>query len=509
MAATKQHSPVAETFASRNAFILAAIGSAVGLGNIWRFPYVAYENGGGAFIIPYIVALLCAGIPLLFLDYAIGHRYGGSSPLSLARIMRWMESLGWWQVLVCVIIGIYYAVIVAWALMFMIFSVTKSWGDDANGFFFGEFLNLAPEAGAGFDFVPGVFWPQVLVWGSLLVIMLLGVRKGITRANPDLHAAAGDHVPRHGGAVAVPARRHGRPGRAVHPRLERTRRPERVVGGRGADLLLALGGLRHHDHIRLVPAPQDRPHRLGPRRRLLELELRDPRRRRRVRGAGVHGERGGDGSQRRRRLGHRPRLRGLPDDHLGGAVRGGDRGAVLRLPALRGADLAHLDHRGGHRGRAGQARAAPRPRRAARRDPDGGDLAAAVPDHDRHVHPRRVRRLREPVRHPGGRARDGDRRVVDRATHPGALAPPHGALLVPGAQDLDGVHLRGGAARARRDARQRDRQEHERGLRRLPAGVRRGVRLGHVRAADRRRHPAEPAAVEQPGAAGVRRGAGR
>ena len=56
-----------ETFSGRKAFIMAAIGSAVGLGNIWRFPYTTYENGGGAFIIPYLIALLTAGIPLLFL----------------------------------------------------------------------------------------------------------------------------------------------------------------------------------------------------------------------------------------------------------------------------------------------------------------------------------------------------------------------------------------------------------------------------------------------------------
>jgi len=55
-----------ETFSGRKAFIMAAIGSAVGLGNIWRFPYTTYENGGGAFIIPYLIALLTAGIPLLF-----------------------------------------------------------------------------------------------------------------------------------------------------------------------------------------------------------------------------------------------------------------------------------------------------------------------------------------------------------------------------------------------------------------------------------------------------------
>ena len=107
-----------EAFGSRNVFILSAIGSAVGLGNIWRFPYVAYEGGGGAFLIPYLCALLTAGIPLLFLDYAIGHRFRGSAPLAFRRMHRAAEPLGWWQVLICVVIAAYYAVIIAWAAMY-------------------------------------------------------------------------------------------------------------------------------------------------------------------------------------------------------------------------------------------------------------------------------------------------------------------------------------------------------------------------------------------------------
>ncbi len=55
-----------ESWSARSGFIIAAIGSAVGLGNIWRFPYVAYENGGGAFLIPYLIAIFAAGLPLLF-----------------------------------------------------------------------------------------------------------------------------------------------------------------------------------------------------------------------------------------------------------------------------------------------------------------------------------------------------------------------------------------------------------------------------------------------------------
>ena len=183
----KKGAPLAEgkreTFSSRKLFILSAIGSAVGLGNIWRFPYVAYENGGGAFLIPYLVAILCAGIPLLFLDYAIGHRYRGSAPLAYRRASRKAEVLGWWQVLICFIIAIYYAAIIAWAAMYCWFSITKAWGDDAATFFMEDFLQVAPEAGVSLDIVGGVFGPMLGVWLVAIIIMVAGVNKGISRAN--------------------------------------------------------------------------------------------------------------------------------------------------------------------------------------------------------------------------------------------------------------------------------------------------------------------------------------
>ncbi|MEE1621244.1 sodium-dependent transporter [Zafaria sp. J156] len=175
--------PARETFSSRKLFIISAIGSAVGLGNIWRFPYVAYENGGGAFLIPYLAALLSAGIPLLFLDYAVGHKFRGSAPLAYRRLNRGAEVLGWWQVLVCCVIAIYYAVIIGWAAMYTWFSVTKAWGDDAEAFFFGEYLQAPEEPALGFDFVPGVVYPLLAVWILTIVIMVAGVRKGISRAN--------------------------------------------------------------------------------------------------------------------------------------------------------------------------------------------------------------------------------------------------------------------------------------------------------------------------------------
>ncbi|MDP3890469.1 sodium-dependent transporter [Nocardioides sp.] len=167
-------------FTSRRVFIFAAIGSAVGLGNIWRFPYVAYENGGGAFILPYLIALLTAGIPFLLLDYAIGHRYRGSAPLSFARLSRGAESLGWWQMGICFMIAVYYAAVVAWALRYTFFAVDKAWGTDPEGFFFGSFLQTG-EAGVDTTLVPGVLWPLLVIWAVVALVMVLGVQKGIGR----------------------------------------------------------------------------------------------------------------------------------------------------------------------------------------------------------------------------------------------------------------------------------------------------------------------------------------
>ncbi|MGA8846719.1 MAG: sodium-dependent transporter [Nocardioides sp.] len=165
-------------FSSRKVFIFAAIGSAVGLGNLWRFPYVAYENGGGAFLIPYLVALLTAGIPFLLLDYAIGHRHRGSAPLSFARLGRRTEGIGWWQVGICFVIAIYYAVVLAWAVRYIFFSIDQKWGDDPGGFFTGDFLRLS-EPGVTASPVAGVLVPLLAVWLVVIGVLALGVQRGI------------------------------------------------------------------------------------------------------------------------------------------------------------------------------------------------------------------------------------------------------------------------------------------------------------------------------------------
>ncbi|MCP8617745.1 sodium-dependent transporter [Salirhabdus salicampi] len=167
---------------TRAGFILAAVGSAIGLGNIWRFPYVAYENGGGAFFLPYLVALFTAGIPILILEFTIGHKYRGSSPLTFARLNKKAEWVGWMQVLISFGIATYYAVIIGWAMSYSIFSFNLKWGDETGGFLMGDYLKVGDVGPAG-SFVPGVVIPLIIVWVIVLGILFKGIKKGIEVAN--------------------------------------------------------------------------------------------------------------------------------------------------------------------------------------------------------------------------------------------------------------------------------------------------------------------------------------
>ncbi|MFT9486208.1 MAG: sodium-dependent transporter [Tepidibacillus sp.] len=170
-----------EQWGSRAGFILAAIGSAVGLGNIWRFPYVAYANGGGAFLIPYFFALLTAGIPILILEFGIGHKFKGSAPLSFRRILKNSEWLGWWQVLISFVIMTYYVAIIAWSASYTWFALGLKWGEDTESFLFSEYLNISEGVWHTGGIQWHIFFVLLVVWAVIFFILFRGVKAGIER----------------------------------------------------------------------------------------------------------------------------------------------------------------------------------------------------------------------------------------------------------------------------------------------------------------------------------------
>ncbi|XP_071479967.1 sodium- and chloride-dependent glycine transporter 1-like [Diadema antillarum] len=105
-------------------FILSCVGYAVGLGNVWRFPYLAYENGGGAFLIPYVVMLTFAGLPLFFMEVSFG-QYCSQGPITCWRAIPMLRGVGYGMVLTSAYVGIYYNVIIMYTIYYMFASFTS------------------------------------------------------------------------------------------------------------------------------------------------------------------------------------------------------------------------------------------------------------------------------------------------------------------------------------------------------------------------------------------------
>lgn len=162
-------------------FILAATGSAVGLGNIWKFPYIAGENGGGAFVLVYLACIALIGIPIMIAEVMLGRR-GRMSPInSMLQLAResnaspWWASIGWSGILAGVFILSFYSVIAGWALHYMSLAAG------------GEFQQMTGEAsGAAFsglleDVGSLITWHTVFMVITLGIVMA-GVVKGLGKA---------------------------------------------------------------------------------------------------------------------------------------------------------------------------------------------------------------------------------------------------------------------------------------------------------------------------------------
>ena len=145
-------------------FILAMIGSAVGLGNIWRYPYVLYSNGGGTFFIPYLIAILVLAIPFLILEYGVGYNYQSSFTKVVIKLKPKLEFFGWILPVVVFILTIYYSTIVGWDGIYLFLSFFKGWGSDPNTFLNVNLLQSTNSLGGIFNFIPFVAFFILIGW---------------------------------------------------------------------------------------------------------------------------------------------------------------------------------------------------------------------------------------------------------------------------------------------------------------------------------------------------------
>jgi len=161
-------------WSTRLAFILAATGSAVGLGNIWKFPYIAGENGGGAFVLIYLLCILMIGLPIMMAEIMLGRR-GRQSPINTMKelaqesaVSPFWSWLGWLGVIAGFLILSYYSVIAGWAMAYVVRVAS------------GVFEGVTPD-GASNIFGELIADPEkLLAWHSLFMIMtMLVVARGV------------------------------------------------------------------------------------------------------------------------------------------------------------------------------------------------------------------------------------------------------------------------------------------------------------------------------------------
>ncbi len=169
-------------WSSRFAFILAATGSAVGLGNIWKFPYITGENGGGAFVIIYLLCVLLIGIPIMIAETMLGRR-SQKNPIETMEILteeagadhNW-HYLGWMGVIAGLLILSYYSVIAGWATAYILKAFTGSFLDaDALTIkkIFDDFVSSPIQL---------IFWHSLFMLATMLIVVR-GVNNGLEKAS--------------------------------------------------------------------------------------------------------------------------------------------------------------------------------------------------------------------------------------------------------------------------------------------------------------------------------------
>ncbi|XP_066997796.2 sodium-dependent serotonin transporter [Anabrus simplex] len=186
-----------ETWSKKVEFLLAVIGFAVDLGNVWRFPYICYQNGGGAFLIPYCIMLLFGGLPLFYMELALGQFHRCGCLTIWKRICPALKGVGYAICLIDLYMGMYYNTIIGWAVYYLIQSfrsqlpwstcdntwntkACNSTASPAKEYF--ERAVLEQYRSTGLDYVGGIKWSLALCVMGVFVLVYFSLWKGVKSA---------------------------------------------------------------------------------------------------------------------------------------------------------------------------------------------------------------------------------------------------------------------------------------------------------------------------------------
>ena len=161
------------TFSGKLGFVLATAGSAVGLGNIWRFPYLAAKYGGGIFLLVYLILALTFGFALMCAEIAIGRKTGASAINAFGKLNKKFKFIGLLSSIVPIIIFPYYSVIGGWIIKYCTVFITGNIKSAATDGFFDSFISAPTEP---------LLWFAIYI-GLTALVVLLGVEKGIEKVS--------------------------------------------------------------------------------------------------------------------------------------------------------------------------------------------------------------------------------------------------------------------------------------------------------------------------------------
>ena len=160
-------------------FLIAMIGAIIGLSGIWKFSYLMYENGGGTFLIPYILAIVVMAIPILALEFGIGFKFKSSLPKIFYNIKSEFEIIAWFIVFLIFIVLIYYTCIMSWDLIYVVLSLFKGWGSNPSVFFTTTLLHSTSNPyGLTYLVVP-IGIALIFIWGFIYLFSRKEIKKGI------------------------------------------------------------------------------------------------------------------------------------------------------------------------------------------------------------------------------------------------------------------------------------------------------------------------------------------
>lgn len=170
------------TWKSQAGFIWSLIGSAVGFANILSFSAQVYKNGGGAFLIPYCIALFLLGVPLLILEGVIGQRMKAPLVSAYSHVSGNIgKTLGWLSVLSCLTIGGFYIVLTGYSVAYTYFSATSAIPADSKGFFLNTFLQVTPSLAEFGTLSFPIFFATLAVAAVTWFVLSRNVKDGIER----------------------------------------------------------------------------------------------------------------------------------------------------------------------------------------------------------------------------------------------------------------------------------------------------------------------------------------